>query len=138
MSNEKEIQDTDEVILKGLSHLQNGVNFYNEHRDENEVDMVSEVRLRLIEAGASDALLSEVYDNNRFIKEAAGKHAHAQQYNLNRFFNGQLNAAEAETGTDTRLLRYQLMYEVNPREWLTVFDKGILLNTLELGLRKLD
>ena len=54
--------------------------------------------------------------------EAQGKPAHAQQYLMNRYFSTQLMAVEQ----DTVLQRYSLMYEVQPDEWLQVFEKTVL------------
>lgn len=98
-----------------------GASFYNRPREENEIDLVKRIREAMIEVGLKDKVI-EAYDENRFIKEAEGRTAHAQQYNLNRYFSTQLMAVEQ----DTSLERYALLYEIRPDQWLEIFKRNIL------------
>lgn len=101
--------------------MQKPMDFYNSARKEDELDLISIVREKMVEVGLADKL-PECFDNNRFIQDAKDRPAHAQQYNLNRFFCTQFMAAEA----DASIERYALIYEIKPDQWLEIFDKTIL------------
>ena len=111
-----------EEALARVNELMNApIEFYNSQKLEGELDLVKVVRQRLSDHGLKDKL-HEGFDTNRFVVEAKGKPAHAQQYLMNRYFSTQLMAADQ----DTVLQRYSLMYEVQPDEWLQVFEKTVL------------
>ena len=102
---------------------------YNSARVENEIDLVQEVRDRLLARGMHEKVRT-AYDTSRFIQEAEGKPSHAQQYNLNRFLSLQFMAA-----TDAaQIQRYSLIYEINAKEWLEIFDATILPAMAEFDL----
>ena len=115
---EEQAQQDAEKIVKLMTEP---MKFYQSERQENEIDLISTVRQKLVDAGLSDRL-PECFDDNRFIQEAKNRPAHAQQYNLNRYFCTQFMAAEEEASLE----RYALIYEIKPTEWLEIFDKTIL------------
>ena len=86
------------------------MNFYNAERVENEIDLIAEVRQRMVSVGLADRLPG-CFDSNRFILEAQGKPAHAQQYNLNRYFTTQFMAVPEDTHCSAmrRFMRFVLI-----------------------------
>jgi hypothetical protein len=132
--NEEQLSSTEYAAKVTLERMTNSAKFYSQKRADGELDLVQATRKMLAEAGADEEKLIAHYDTDRFVKEAADKHAHAQQFQLNRFFNGQFCIIDAEDGGDTRLLRYQLIYEVKPSEWLTIMKKSVIPGFVELGL----
>ena len=117
--------------------LRRGVDFYNEAPQVDEINLVARVRSLLKDNGLGEDRLVEAYDQNRFVKEAEGRHAHAQQFNLNRYFVDQLSKLEKQ-GDDSRLLRFQLVYEVRPTEWLKIIEQSIVPNILDKDLPRKD
>lgn len=108
--------------LEALTKLMQGpMDFYNSPKQEGELDLVALVRQRLVEMGLAERL-NEGFDQNRFILEAHNKHAHAQQYLLNRYFATQFMAV----ADDTLLQRYALIYEVSTPNWVEIFEKSVL------------
>ena len=95
--------------------------FYNSQRRPDEMDLISEVRGLMAEAGLSERL-PYAFDSNRFIVEAKNRPAHAQQYNLNRYLTLQFMAAEGPV----TIPRYALIYEIAPHDWLTIFKDTVL------------
>ena len=95
--------------------------FYQGKRQDDEMDLIHVVRQKMVDAGLSDKLV-DCFDSNRFIVEAKERPAHAQQYNLNRYFCTQFMAADEQAAIE----RYSLIYEINPDQWLKIFDKTIL------------
>lgn len=122
MSEEKQQEETlSPEAEKIITLMQKPMEFYQSERKEDEIDLVAVVREKMVEAGLGEKL-PECYDSNRFIQEAKDRPAHAQQYNLNRFFCTQFMAAKEEASIE----RYALIYEIKPNEWLEIFDKTIL------------
>ena len=122
MSEEKQQEESlSPEAEKIITLMQKPMDFYQSDRKEGEMDLVSIVREKMVEVGLADKL-PECYDNNRFIQEAKNRPAHAQQYNLNRFFCTQFMAAEEAASLE----RYALIYEIQPDQWLKIFDKTIL------------
>ena len=117
--------------------LKQAVDFYNQLPDPNEISLVEVVRKSLIDNGVTDEQLRETYDTDRFVIESAGKHAHAQQFNLNRYFANQLAHVDAEGG-DTRLIRYQLIYEISPSDWLKIINDSVIPNLVDFNLPRKD
>lgn len=111
----------DKAIEKIVTLMEKPMGFYNADRKEDEIDLVAIVRQKMVEAGLVDKV-RECYDTDRFIIEAKDRPAHAQQYNLNRFFCTQFMAAKE----DASIERYALIYEIQPDQWLEIFDKTIL------------
>ncbi len=126
---------TDPVIA-GLNLLKAGQSFYEQKAGANELDLVKVVRERLFEHGINEETLTKCFDNSNFVQEAQGRHTHAQQWNLTRWVDEQFTLVQVQDDVDTRLYRYQAMYEVNPDDWLKVFDQGILPNLAEFGIRE--
>lgn len=119
----------EKVIEKFNEFMRGPMEQYQSPRREDEIDIVSVVRERMVQAGLLDKL-PRAFDNNRFIQEAVGKPSHAQQYNLNRYFSTQLMTAQ----DDTLIQRYALIYEIQPDEWLNVFDNTILPAVINFNL----
>lgn len=126
----------EQAALNGIGLLQAGQMFYNEGADPDEVDLVQAVRQRLFEKGINEDQLAACFDSSNFVQEAGGRHTHAQQWNLTRWVDEQFTLIQAQDGVDTRLFRYQAIYEVQPDVWLKVFDDGILPNLAEFGIRE--
>ena len=124
-SPEQMYQAIDQVVTA----VNASVNIYNTPRVSGELDMVQAVRNLLCSVGLGDRL-PEAYDANRFIIEAHGKTAIAQQYNLNRYLSIQLMSVDQ----DATLQRYALIYEVSPKDWLTIFEQNILPALAEFDL----
>lgn len=119
---DKKVALSPEEALARVNELMNApIVFYNSQKLEGELDLVQAVRQRMSDHGLKEKLQNG-FDANRFVVEAQGKPAHAQQYLMNRYFSTQLMAVEQ----DTVLQRYSLMYEVQPDEWLQVFEKTVL------------
>ena len=121
-----------EAVEKHLESLKKTVDIYSQPRAEGEVDLVKVIRDKLQENGVTTERLEKAYDHSRFIEDAIPRQSHAQQFHLNRYFNDQLMMADA----DTRLERYQLIYEVTPFEWLKIMEKSVIPRFVELDLPK--
>ena len=121
MSTQPKQTKEDKDIEKIVTLMEKPMDFYNSERKDDEIDLIDVVRQRMIEAGLVDKV-RECYDTDRFIIEAKDRPAHAQQYNLNRFFCTQFMAAKE----DASIERYALIYEIQPNQWLEIFDKTIL------------
>lgn len=114
---EQPLSDAEKVVKL----MEKPMNFYQGKRQDDEMDLIHVVRQKMVDAGLSDKLV-DCFDSNRFIIEAKERPAHAQQYNLNRYFCTQFMAADEQAGIE----RYSLIYEITPDQWLTIFDKTIL------------
>lgn len=112
---------TNKAIHSLTELLQGPMDQYNAARRPDEMDLLAEVRQRMHAVGLKDKM-STAFECNRFIIEAIDRPAHAQQYNLTRYFSLQLMACSH----DTSVQRYALIYEIRPDEWLKVFDSVIL------------
>ena len=119
----------DEAAEKIVELFKGPMAFYNSDRQNDEIDLVKEVRQRFLSLGLEDKL-QDGFDSNRFILEADGKNSHVQQFLLNRYLSIQFMASESDTAVE----RYALMNEVNPSEWLTVFEQRILPAVVNLDL----
>lgn len=136
--NEKQtsaLSDVKDLTEKAFDSLRKIQNFYDDPPAENEIDLVDIVREKLLDAGITEESILQSFDSNGFVREATGRHSHAQLWNLSRWLDEQLSLIQVQDGADTRLLRYQIMYEVPPMKWLTVFEKGILPSLVGYGLR---
>jgi len=119
----------DEASEKIVELFKGPMRFYNTDRQSDELDLVKEVRQRLLSLGLEDKL-QEGFDTNRFILEAVDKNSHVQQFLLNRYLTIQFMASQEDTAVE----RYALMNEVNPSDWLTVFEQRILPAVVNLDL----
>lgn len=126
----------EQAVLSGLGLMKAGQIFYDEKADPDEVNLVKVVRDRLFEKGINEEKLAACFDSSNFVQEAEGRHTHAQQWNLTRWVDEQFTLIQAQDGVDTRLFRYQAIYEVQPDVWLKVFNDGILPNLAEFGIRE--
>lgn len=126
----------EQAVMSSLGLLKAGQMFYDEKADPGEMDLVKEVRARLFEKGINEEKLAACFDASNFVQEADGRHTHAQQWNLTRWVDEQFTLIQAQDGVDTRLYRYQAIYEVKPDDWLKVFNDGILPNLAEFGIRE--
>lgn len=133
MHEEKQFQAATNII----NGLEGAMRYYDEPRSGNEVDIVSVARQALIKSGVAADVLEKTYDKNPHILEAAGRHAHAQQFQVNQWAVKQCFALE-EKGKDTRMLRYSVMNEARVEDWITVFEKHIAPNLAALGLQGED
>jgi len=109
-----EIQALEQLMYKPME-------FYNGKKLENEIDLVEQVRSRMVSAGLLEKL-PECFDQNRFILEAKDRQAHAQQYLLNRYLSLQLMSSVEPAALE----RYALIYEISSDKWLAIFDQKIL------------
>lgn len=104
-------------------------NSYDRVREENELNLVEEVRNLLIEAGLSKSI--SIYDNNRFIIEAKDKAPGVQRFLLNRFWTLQLSLCPSSLQE-----RYCLIPDGKVEDWLSLFKIKILPFILEKNLPK--
>lgn len=122
-------KEQQEALDKLKELMQGPMDYYNSERLPDEMDLVQRVRDLFIQNGAGH-LLNNGFESSRFIIEAKDKSSHAQQFNLNRWLSLQLMA---KTGSDP-VMRYSLIYEIRPDQWLGIFETRILPNFLALDL----
>jgi len=107
-----------------MSHLLKRTNImsqdYFKPREENEIDLVAEVRQILLTNGLGQSI--DAYDNNRFITEAADKCSSVQRFQLNRYFSMQLIMATADSTEE----RFCLIPNGDVSDWLSLFKAKIL------------
>lgn len=114
-----------EPLELAMDQLSAAKDFYLRARHPEEVDLVKEVRKALFNNGATEEDLVAHYDNNPNVVAAGPLQSHAQQYQLNRFFNDAFMELDAHGIADTRQLRFQLVYNMTPLNWLTVIEQSI-------------
>jgi hypothetical protein len=110
-----------------------GVAQYYQPKPEGDIDLVSEVRRVLVEAGLNQ-LVEANYDNNRFIVDAANKPSSVQRFLLNRFWNYQLVSCEAVSIDE----RYCLIPNGTVQDWLKLFTEKVLPFAIANQLPKSD
>lgn len=111
------------------SSTQQPFNAYNRPRDENELNLVEEVRNLLLKSGLHNSI--QFYDNNRFIIEAGNKAPGVQRFLLNRFWTLQLSLCP-----DSLQERYCLIPDGKVEDWLSLFEIKILPFIIQKGLPK--
>lgn len=109
--------------------LQEGVQEYYQPKLEGDVDLVAEVRSRLLTYGLH-ANVQVGFDNNRFVLEAAGKPSSVQRHLLNRYFSQQL-ASSAKPSIEER---YCLIPNGEIKDWLSLFEQKVLPFLVENNL----
>lgn len=98
-----------------------GVEQFFMPRLENEIDLVSEVRNILIEAGLGN-ILADTYDSHHFILEAVNKPSHVQRYFMNRYWNLQLMTIPSKSIEQ----RYCLIPNGEISDWLKLFKQSVI------------
>jgi hypothetical protein len=101
--------------------LANGIEQYFIPRVENEIDLVSEVRQILVNAGLAN-ILNETFDNHHFVKEAINKPSHVQRYFMNRYWSLQLMTVPSKSIEQ----RYCLIPNGEIKDWLRLFNQAIV------------
>lgn len=104
-----------------IDMLHNPLTFYQTAPVPGELDMVALVRQRLIDYGKKD-IIEAVFDNSRHIREAIGKNSHAQQFHIVRWLQMQFSSLEI----DTREIRFGIIYELSPAEFMVCFEQSLL------------
>lgn len=108
--------------------IKQGITQYTQDKPEGDIDLVDEVRQLLIGSGLQSKL--PFYDNNRFIKEAEGKHSQAQRYLLNRYWTHQLSLAPVVSIEE----RYCLIPDGDIGQWLNLFRAKVLPFVIQFNL----
>lgn len=124
-------------VDEALDQFTKPIDFFKEGALEGEIDLVAHVRELFVKHGATEETLSAFYDSNQFVKDAANKHASAQQFLLNRFCADEYFKKEMEK-VDTRIQRHVLIYNIKSDAWLTIMDQTVIPSMLELGLPTAD
>ncbi len=135
------MNSAEEAVMQQLDAMKKVRDFYYEPRNPDELDLITEIRQAMLEAGVSKEALEHVYDKHPLLVESVNKHAAVQQHNLSRFFNEQLmchQGLETISGNkiDTRLDRYQLLNEVTPSEYLKIVSVSVIPKMAALNLPK--
>ena len=102
------------------ANLQNGVNSFYQEKPAGDIDLVHEVRNSLLGFNLGSRI--DAFDQNRFIREAVGKHSSVQQHLLNRFWTMQLQAAPVASIEE----RYCLIPNGTAEDWLRLFKAKVL------------
>lgn len=113
-------ESIDRELEQLMDQLEKPYENFNKPLGENEFNLLNHVREAMVEAGLGEKM--DIFNEHRLIQEAEGRNAHAQQFNLTRYFAGQLMVPEA----DTSMERYSLMYEVRADHWLQIFKDKVL------------
>jgi hypothetical protein len=90
-------------------------------RNPHDIDLVSEVRRLLVEAGLEPQVVQH-FDTHHLMVEAAPKIPEVQRYFLNRYWTLQLLAS----GLDTQDQRRCLLRDGKFTDWLGLFRDNIL------------
>ncbi len=109
--------------------IQAGVAQYFKPKDENDPDLVGQIRELLINSGLRK-LVEENFDTHRFIIDAAGKHSNAQRFLLNNFWHLQLMSAAKQSTEE----RYCLIPNGDVKNWLNLFKVKVLPFIIENNL----
>lgn len=123
------VSSIDPRIDNMLDMLEKPMQFYQQDRLPDEMNLVTHVRELMIEQGLRDRV-ETAFDTHRLIIEAQGKSSHPQQFLLNRYFALQFMSCEK----DTRMNRFRLIYEISPDQWLGIFRTSILPALIDLDL----
>lgn len=91
-----------------------GVRLYDTPRNDNDRDLVPEVRQILSEAGVSEDALKHCYDQNRFVQGAIGRVPLVQRTQLNRLFSMSIQIAP----DNTTALRSELIPQGPVDQWV--------------------
>jgi hypothetical protein len=108
--------------------MNESLNQYFSKKNNNDIDLISEVRNLLISVGLIYKISN--YDNHKFIVSAVDKASEVQRYYLNRYWSEQLMQCSAST-TD---VRYYLIPDGEISYWLELFKDKILPYVLENNL----
>jgi hypothetical protein len=109
--------------------LQDGVQEYYQPKPDGDIDLVLEVRSRMLSCGLH-ANVQVGFDNNRFIIEATGKPSQVQRHLLNRYFSQQLASSSKPSIEE----RYCLIPNGEIKDWLTLFEQKVLPFLMENNL----
>jgi len=104
---------------------------YNQPLTENEIDLYTEVRNLLVNAGMTQQAAT-VYDANNHIAASVGKNEKVQRYHQNQFWNIQLLSAEKPSMEQ----RFCLIPNGNTTDWLRLFKAVVLPFCVANGLPK--
>lgn len=127
----KTVTGIDEALEQFIKPME----FFKENALPDELNLVTQLRGLFIKHGATEEDMAATFDDNHFVKDAANKHASAQQFLLNRFCADEYFKKELEN-TDTRLQRHVLIYNIRSDDWLTIMDQTVVPTMLEMGLPK--
>lgn len=108
--------------------LAQGVERYHQTRTESDIDLIQEVRQKMLSSGLGQRMAA--YDQNRFIMEAEGKAPETQRFLLNRYWSHQLMQSPKPSFEE----RYCLIPDGSVGEWLKLFEQKILPFVIENNL----
>ena len=109
--------------------LQQGIDRYRQPRLDTDIDLVQEVRERLVMSGLLQRTVN-YYDNNHFIISAKDKTPEVQRFLLNRYWSHQLMRATRPSLDE----RYCLIPNGEVSDWLSLFTDKILPFIIENNL----
>lgn len=108
------------------NNLALGIDKYHKPRNQNDIDLILEVRQVLVSAGLLMKVI-EAYDSDRFIIEAMDKGPEVQRFLLNRYWSQQLMRSEKPSIEE----RASLIPNGEITDWLFLFKEKILPFILE-------
>jgi hypothetical protein len=109
--------------------LQKGIEKYHEQRDDNDIDLIAEVRAMLVSCGLLVRVI-EAYDSNRFIIDGTDKAPDVQRFLLNRYWSHQLMCSSKPSIEE----RSFLIPDGEYKDWLLFFKEKILPFVIENSL----
>lgn len=98
-----------------------GVQQYHQAKPEGDMDLVGEVRKRLLDCGLHAAVETS-FNTNRFVIEATDKPSSVQRHLMNRYWALQLMSSTKPTTEE----RYCLIPNGTVEQWLDLFSKKVL------------
>lgn len=101
--------------------MDNGIKQYLQPKPDGDLDLITVVRAKMLDAGLKK-LVESNFDTNHFIIEASGKHSTAQRYLLNRFWSLQLMSSPKVSTEE----RYCLIPNGSVDDWLRLWTDKVL------------
>lgn len=105
---------------------------FTETRLPKDIDLIEEVRKRLIAAGLQKEV-SVAYESNQYILDASRMRPEAQRFLLNRYWHLQM----VSLGTESIEQRYCLIQTGEFKDWLKLFDQMILPLCIKIRLPRI-
>lgn len=112
--------------MQQTNPIEEGRARYFAARQQNEIDVVQEVRTILLKSGFPKHVI-DMFDNDPTIVNATTKNAWTQRYLLNRYWTLQLQSAPA----NSEQARYFLLPEGDIHEWLNCFQTVVIPFAIE-------
>lgn len=104
---------------------------YKQRNKLGDIDLISEVRRSLVEAGLEKEVLT-AYDNSVELSFGLGKIPNVQRFHLNKYLNLQLMYGSPETMNE----RFCLVADGSPERWLELVQKQVIPRMVKEQLPK--